>query len=427
MAKDRTGLESELGAVEDVPQPTDDISEQVVGSIPDRIDPRDTRDSSAQESAALNLASLIDTYRSLKRMTPEAYSALAVEDMELLDRQAEDAHLAQAVSALAASIASMKKTKLAEQSEQSKKPDSGGMTFRPLHQDALSDFWIQMRARDASRDNFNSLRYADNRLLALQWAREQTDAKLGLMLKGAVSSSEAINHVRASFEDHLDGAMVFEKPYEAAIGFNGITNPEDISVIKSSFEATVLGWHNELRFIQFLEGRLNDTDNSQQLPLTTVERLERLTAFAKSNDEDAVQDLARLLFPNWAITDPGKVAPVGVSKSLPAEAPETYQGLRGPETPPAFVQRVYGEWLGHGLTRAHIRQLDPALSQAINNWSRKNEWPADVDLPTKSEQTSRDIEAMRAAAAEGQAGPVVGEFTAKEAGRMHSAMRRRGI
>lgn len=76
---------------------------------------------------------------------------------------------------------------------------------------------------------------------------------------------------------------------------------------------------------------------------------------------------------------------------LPTEPPERYQGLRGPETPPVFVQRVYGEWLGHGLSRAHIRQLDPTLYQAIVNWTRKpeNEWPADVDLPTLKEQNTR--------------------------------------
>ncbi len=81
---------------------------------------------------------------------------------------------------------------------------------------------------------------------------------------------------------------------------------------------------------------------------------------------------------------------------LPELAPEIYQGLRGPETPPQFVQRVYGPWLGHGLDRGHVRQLDPTLYQAIVNWSRRNEWPADVDLPTRPEKGKRWVEMIGA-------------------------------
>lgn len=84
--------------------------------------------------------------------------------------------------------------------------------------------------------------------------------------------------------------------------------------------------------------------------------------------------------------------------SLPTEAPEIYQGLRGPENPPAFVKRVYGPWLGHGLTKAHIRNLDPKLYTAIDNWLKKPgcEWPDDVDLPTLKEQNDRMVAALTA-------------------------------
>ena len=58
---------------------------------------------------------------------------------------------------------------------------------------------------------------------------------------------------------------------------------------------------------------------------------------------------------------------------LPASAPELWQGGRGnPETPPEFVRRVYGEWLGKGLDRAHIRNLDRPLYQALDNWLRRH-------------------------------------------------------
>ena len=78
--------------------------------------------------------------------------------------------------------------------------------------------------------------------------------------------------------------------------------------------------------------------------------------------------------------------------ALPTAAPEIYEGLRGPETPPEFVKRVYRPWLGQGLTRAHIRALDPTLYEAIRNWSRRNEWPVEVDLPTRSERASRWVD-----------------------------------
>ncbi len=112
---------------------------------------------------------------------------------------------------------------------------------------------------------------------------------------------------------------------------------------------------------------------------------------------------------------------------LPETAPETYQGLRGPEKPPAFVKRVYGEWLGQGLTRAHIRKLDPKLAAAINNWLSQpgNEWPADVDLPTLKEQNTRIIEELTSSRPGDSPREVVGDFSMREAERLRSAMRRR--
>lgn len=91
---------------------------------------------------------------------------------------------------------------------------------------------------------------------------------------------------------------------------------------------------------------------------------------------------------------PDALSPSGHVASLPVQAPEIYGGLRGPETPPEFVKRVYAPWLGQGLDRAHIKHLDPKLYTAIDNWTRKpgNEWPADVDLPTRGEQNRRVLE-----------------------------------
>lgn len=111
---------------------------------------------------------------------------------------------------------------------------------------------------------------------------------------------------------------------------------------------------------------------------------------------------------------------------IPTKAPEIYGGLRGPETPPEFVKRVYAPWLGQGLDRAHIKHLDPKLYTAIDNWTRKpgNEWPADVDLPTRGAQTRRTIEQLKQEAPDGRIGKVLGDFTAREAQRIRAAVRR---
>lgn len=49
---------------------------------------------------------------------------------------------------------------------------------------------------------------------------------------------------------------------------------------------------------------------------------------------------------------------------LPTQAPELYKTRENrKEKPPEFIKRVYGEWLGKGLLRPHIKQLDLALYQ----------------------------------------------------------------
>ena len=91
------------------------------------------------------------------------------------------------------------------------------------------------------------------------------------------------------------------------------------------------------------------------------------------------------------------------------------------------MQRVYGQWLGQGLTRAHVNRLDPKLAAAIYNWlSRPNNvWPPDVDLPTKSEQISRDLDMLRAQAPNGRISLALAGLSAREAGRIRGAIQRR--
>lgn len=77
---------------------------------------------------------------------------------------------------------------------------------------------------------------------------------------------------------------------------------------------------------------------------------------------------------------------------LPEEAPELYQARSDrSEKPPMFIKRVYADWLGQGLARHHLLQLDEALYMALANWLKKNELPEDLDLPTKKEIADREL------------------------------------
>lgn len=72
---------------------------------------------------------------------------------------------------------------------------------------------------------------------------------------------------------------------------------------------------------------------------------------------------------------------------IPTEAVELWSDrtphpdLERIETPVEFTRRVYGSWLSKGLTRAHLRGLDPPLYQALSVWMRRH--PDDVieELP----------------------------------------------
>ena len=56
--------------------------------------------------------------------------------------------------------------------------------------------------------------------------------------------------------------------------------------------------------------------------------------------------------------------------ALPDAAPELWskRDLNLRENAPQFIHRVYGPWLGHGLTRKHIKAHDPELYRALSVW-----------------------------------------------------------
>lgn len=174
------------------------------------------------------------------------------------------------------------------------------------------------------------------------------------------------------------------------------------------------------------EGNLGQFQSEDPRSKLVEERLQELDEFAEANPGKPVSDIARELFPGLeAALDPEKALD---KNPLPNVAPATWKADKQPgETPPAFVKRVYGEWLGSGLDRAGLRKVDPALSQAIDNWSRRHEWPADVDLPTRGEQNRRWVERVEREGLGAVVGDASAEHILREGRRLAVAKHRQNI
>jgi len=70
--------------------------------------------------------------------------------------------------------------------------------------------------------------------------------------------------------------------------------------------------------------------------------------------------------------------------SFPSKAPQLWVD-RDPalkESPAAFTRRVYGPWIGMGLTRPQLRALDDALYHALSVWEHRHPEDAVTELPT---------------------------------------------
>lgn len=89
------------------------------------------------------------------------------------------------------------------------------------------------------------------------------------------------------------------------------------------------------------------------------------------------------------------------------------------ESPIDFIRREYSPWLGRGLSRPHIRNLDKSLYAALCNWiSEHGKMPDDLDLPTRREINDRRLEETGYASI----GPSAEQ---REALRLYHAARRR--
>ncbi|PQA86026.1 hypothetical protein [Hyphococcus luteus] len=138
----------------------------------------------------------------------------------------------------------------------------------------------------------------------------------------------------------------------------------------------------QLKRIEQLEKEILNTKNKKKDDKTKKEILDGLSEIFESiSVEDALKIYAVSLMMN--------------QNPLPKRAPELYRDRKDrSEKAPDFIKRVYSDFIGKGLSKAHIRQLDRGLYQALYNWLKDNELPVDLPLPMKSEITDRRLAAL---------------------------------
>ena len=98
--------------------------------------------------------------------------------------------------------------------------------------------------------------------------------------------------------------------------------------------------------------------------------------------------LLRFLLKEYQVSDD----PADSEVPLPDAAPELWSGREGrKENPIAFIQRVYAPWLGRGLNRAHIRNLDLPLYRALSVWVHRHPKQEMSELPSISQSIDDKI------------------------------------
>lgn len=91
-------------------------------------------------------------------------------------------------------------------------------------------------------------------------------------------------------------------------------------------------------------------------------------------------------------------------RELPEEPPVPWESFRYAQdegfapklNPVEFIRMSYKEWIGKGLTRHHLRQIDPHLYQALNVWEHRHPEQRMTDLPTKVQVIDEKIAALSA-------------------------------
>ena len=128
---------------------------------------------------------------------------------------------------------------------------------------------------------------------------------------------------------------------------------------------------------------------------------DELLQFVKSLGERSgleAPELARLLRKVSDQLAPA-TAPARAAPPLPEQPPETWaaRDLNRRETPPQFITRAYAQWLGRGLSRKDLKNLDPDLYRALSVWlTRHPEDDIAKALPRKSDKLDDLIDKLAA-------------------------------
>jgi hypothetical protein len=93
-----------------------------------------------------------------------------------------------------------------------------------------------------------------------------------------------------------------------------------------------------------------------------------------------------------------QVASFAKPMGTPVRAPRLWSDREADDStsPPAFIRRHYSRWLGFGLTRKDLRNLDPPLYNALSVWEHRHPDERLTELQTASEVIDEKIAALSA-------------------------------
>lgn len=108
---------------------------------------------------------------------------------------------------------------------------------------------------------------------------------------------------------------------------------------------------------------------------------------------DAVVDMLKALTQYFALQ---AVTQTASDASLPSVAPELWasRSKEDRRNPRDFAEQVYADWIGKGLTRKKLNQLDSDLYRALTVWEARNPEARLSTIPTIAELVDHQVEQL---------------------------------
>lgn len=129
---------------------------------------------------------------------------------------------------------------------------------------------------------------------------------------------------------------------------------------------------------------------------------EKLSELLKSAPESKIRLLADLfhIVVGAGAPETGNVSHIR-QLALPKKAPVLWEDrTKKQETsklnPARFTRNVYEVWLGQGLTRKYLRELDPNLYRALSVWETRHPEDRITELPTVSDLVDQTVDRLSA-------------------------------